>query len=341
MVASSAATYFNYSTSRYEITIPIQAVEAGDNGNAIIDAINQMHTTIVDLDGVTNKNAITGGKDEESDSDFRERILLALTGSVMGTIDGYNSLLYSQEVVIDVKTISSGDPLMVRDDGEGGCVDIWVKHGGTTEPHHLTFNYNASAPNTEIFEFQPVTSISLVEATNFGILTKDWHYRLVRDTGGNGYSHQGEDSIQMIDRGDIANGEQITVTYNWNRTIYDLQQIVESDQYKIITADVLIKQGIEKIVDIGCQIRIFSGHNFSTVSDDIKTAITNYINAFKLGDDAKQGDIIHTIYSADGVDDVIVPLTKLCLSGASGVGDILCEDNEFVSIGTITVEEVT
>lgn len=340
MLSTSASTYYNYSHSRYETIIPIQAEIAGASGNIALNGITQMHSSVVDIDGVTNAIAITGGKDQESDSDFRERILLAITGATMGTVDGYNSLLYGQDIVTDTQTIASGDDLMTRDNGDGGSVDIYVRHTGTTEPHNQVFNFNSTSPNLVIFSVQPVVSISLVVAASFGALTEGLHYRFVRDTSGIGYSNSAEDSIQMLANDDLADGEEITVTYNWNKTIYILQRLIEQEDNKIVTADVLIKQGIEKKVDITCEIRIFSGYLFATVSSKVQTVISTYITSLKLGDDLRQGDIIHAIYSVEGVDDVIVPLTKLSLEGLTGVADIITIDNEYVSVGTLSVEEV-
>lgn len=59
------------------MTIPIQAVEAGANGNVIAGSITAMDDEYDGIVSVTNPTATSGGIDEESDDDFYDRIKAA------------------------------------------------------------------------------------------------------------------------------------------------------------------------------------------------------------------------------------------------------------------------
>lgn len=339
ILANESPTYYNLATGRYEIEINVRAVEAGENGNVPVNSIKKIDSILSGVDGVINNTATSGGEDKETDSHFRERLLLAITGASYGTVDGYSSLLFTNSIVKDVEVIGAGHSLMIRDNNKGGCVDIWVIHIEAMEVHTFTFNFNASAPNVVAFPLQPIKNILLVSGASFGPLTDGLHYDFDKDESGTGRSYLlGEDKIQMLPNEDLTDGEKITVTYNWNKGIKTLQDFIDSDAYKIVTADQLVRQAKEKVVDLTFSIKLFSGYLFSTVSTQVKTVISSWLNTFILGQDLKQGDIINKAY-LDGVDDVIVPLTKLCLSGSVGVGNIMCLENEYIRPGEITVEE--
>ncbi len=57
-----------------EIDIPIQAVVAGKSSNVTNDKITIMRSPIKGITHITNKDAVTGGTEAESDDDLRQRI---------------------------------------------------------------------------------------------------------------------------------------------------------------------------------------------------------------------------------------------------------------------------
>ena len=62
------------------IDIAVQAVEAGTVGNVANDTITIMRSPIVGITNITNKEAITGGAEAESDDSLRQRIDDLLAG---------------------------------------------------------------------------------------------------------------------------------------------------------------------------------------------------------------------------------------------------------------------
>lgn len=59
------------------ITINVTAVEAGKTGNVAAGTISMMSSPMRGITNITNEEDTTGGTEEESDDDFRERILEA------------------------------------------------------------------------------------------------------------------------------------------------------------------------------------------------------------------------------------------------------------------------
>jgi Baseplate J-like protein len=104
-------------------------------------------------------------------------------------------------------------------------------------------------------------------------------------------------------------GEVLTITYNANPLVDIVQQAVNTSRH--ITADVLVKEVLETLVDFEISVVLVSGANPSTVKSDISTALSNEFDSLKLGQGVAQSDVISTIESVTNVKSVVVPLTKM------------------------------
>lgn len=129
VIPSVRSTYsFDASINRYYVDIQSSSVDAGEQLNTgygtVVRLGDGIHEAVI---GVTNPFSFTGGTDQEDDISLAFRVSLAITGSNIGTKDGYNSYILRQEDVADAKVVGAGDPLMERDNKEGGMVDIYVK----------------------------------------------------------------------------------------------------------------------------------------------------------------------------------------------------------------------
>ncbi len=93
--AEALATFEQYSIGT---TIPIQAIEGGRVGNVPADAIILMAQPITGIAYVTNSVAVTGGAPEETDDDFRERILEAVRGGISWTGCDADYVRWAKEV---------------------------------------------------------------------------------------------------------------------------------------------------------------------------------------------------------------------------------------------------
>jgi hypothetical protein len=121
---SLEATYFNINTGNWEINANVSAEQNGSIGNVGPYAINTVLTNIPMK--VFNANPTTGGFDQESNVDLAVRTINTFLGSGLGTKSGYLGLVTSQSYVLDAIIQGPGDPLMIRDNGFGGKVDIWI-----------------------------------------------------------------------------------------------------------------------------------------------------------------------------------------------------------------------
>lgn len=90
------------------VNAPIEAVVAGVDGNVNAETIDELPDPIDDLT-VLNNEATDNGSDEESDGDFRERILEAGQGGQVGTEAWFKLMAESVTGVHDAKVISNPD----------------------------------------------------------------------------------------------------------------------------------------------------------------------------------------------------------------------------------------
>lgn len=121
---SLEATYFNIQTGNWEVSANIACQQNGTIGNVGPYAINTIMTNSPMQ--VYNPNPTTGGFDQESNVNLAVRTINTFLGTGLGTKSGYLGLVTSQIYVLDAILQGPGDPMMIRDNGFGGKVDIWI-----------------------------------------------------------------------------------------------------------------------------------------------------------------------------------------------------------------------
>ncbi len=149
-----------------------------------------------------------------------------------------------------------------------------------------------------------------------------------------------------------GNSLQIDITYSYDKTINDLQTLIDDPSNKIITADVLVKEAIKVTIDIQADINLEPSFK-STPNTETQTvnsviqAVTQSINNVKMGTKLEKSDIVQIIHNVSGVDNVIlnsVTITRI-LNPVYGIAPVEVENttalaNEYLSAGTITINSV-
>lgn len=118
------ASYYDPTNTRYAITVPVRAVSAGSSGNVTTNQITR--GAPVGL-LVTNESPTFGGKDSESNQSLAARAFSAIASIDKGTRAGYERISRSLPGVEASFVVDAGSPYMIRDNGLGGKVDIWVR----------------------------------------------------------------------------------------------------------------------------------------------------------------------------------------------------------------------
>ena len=135
-------------------------------------------------------------------------------------------------------------------------------------------------------------------------------------------------------------GERVTVQYNINKLVGDVTVAIES--VRPITADILVKEAEELLVDVSGTLLINddSINSADTIVQDVTSVVVNLLNTFKLGSVIDYSDIISAAAGITGVDSVDISLFNI--SGETGRKSFIKSlDNQTISPGTVLFSAVT
>ncbi len=119
-----APSFYNPLTRRYEITLAIQATVAGIEGNLTSNQI--ISGAPVGL-RVVNSAPTFGGSSRETNQQLTARAMTYISSVDVGTKAGYERVARESAGVSGYQVIDADSPYMIRDNGLGGKVDIWVR----------------------------------------------------------------------------------------------------------------------------------------------------------------------------------------------------------------------
>jgi Uncharacterized homolog of phage Mu protein gp47 len=167
---------YDSTEGQYYVEVEASSVDTGSINNVGAKEITVLGEGLDSVTKVINPFAFSGGTDAESDTSLMLRVSMAITGSNIGTKDGYNSFILKQEGVIDAKVVGAGEPLMTRDNGEGGMVDIYVRAEKLAEAEYIfnvdysyiTHNQEKPAYSDIVLPKQPVVSIGSIVGKRSG-----------------------------------------------------------------------------------------------------------------------------------------------------------------------------
>lgn len=131
MSASRLTTYFNPATRRYQVTVPVQAIQVGPEGNVARGQVRRVVSGVTGL-SVINESDMAGGQGQESNLALATRAQNALASVDAGTERGYYQTASGVPGVLKVEVVPAGHDLMMRDMDasgvhRGGKVDVWVQ----------------------------------------------------------------------------------------------------------------------------------------------------------------------------------------------------------------------
>ncbi len=313
--------------------IPVEAEDAGITGNVGYGTIT-IPIDSVDVDGIINIVATSGGTDQESNEDYAGRLITAFKSRNIATTTGIEEFVLAQPNVIDVYVADVGNPVMVRDGGLGGKVDVYVQSESGYQGLITDENYTYTGVDYLLLK-QPALSITQVLVNNVAIPATD--YILIIDTGVFSNSTRSLNKLSIL--AGAVPGDDIKVSYTYNKLFNDIQDIIDSDAYHVAGIDVLIRGAIETFIDITGTIKIATGYVFTDIETSIINQLTSYIESSNIGSRIVYGDVINIVHDTAGVSDLL-PLSKLSRSTENTNSTIQLFGNEFPRAGTIKINQM-
>jgi uncharacterized phage protein gp47/JayE len=337
--AASADAFFNPGSGFYEFEVPIQAITPGASGNSAAGTIRTLQRQIPTIASVLNKSATSGGRDSETNTEYSRRIRLALLGTDKGTSGGLRRFGLNDSRVVDALVVQSGDPLLIREEQVAGAVDVYILGEEATvdqQPDVYT-GLDIAFRNEPLIFPSPVSQVS---GSIVGVLTEGVHYFIVRDAILDGSAEAR--NLLRWNRGAVglpSLGESLTIEYTYDKLIQDLQILLGKPENDVL-ANILFRFSTRVDTQLSAKVKAVAEANLSELEDNIRSAITSFVNTRGLGEALVPSDLDLVIRSVPGVDYVFIPFTTLAKLGEQGSETIVIDKNEYASItdSAITVE---
>jgi len=272
ILGSSLGSFFNASTRRYEVRAPVEALGAGSLFEVPPNRISRIQTNVEGIDGVVNRERISGSTEFESISRFGARIRAKFNGLALGSGDGLSQLIrqFDTSSINDVQMIFSSDTDNFRRRTRRSSWDIYLI-GSTTETAEVTYVGNASQRTFSL----PLAPVVEVISTRIGNVSTG--FRFLPDT-----TFQYRSSTQANDRVelDVIPGvnESVTITYVYDKLVRDTQDYVNRIGVELYRSDILIRKAIPIPIRVRVLIQILSSFDETDATAAAFSTISSFVN---------------------------------------------------------------
>lgn len=305
-------------------SVAIVAVVAGTAGNTDAETIKGF-SPITGVETFLNDTACTGGQDEETDAQFRDRIKAYLRSLPRGTpdalkfavlgvaVDGYGSIVAAE--VVEGVSSERGQVWIYVDDGNG-TIEVTDDNAGS--PETLV---TATGGELRLFtDHKPVKEGGSVAATFTwtpiatgvpGTLIEGDDYYLNYATGQLTLRPGG--SAGILTTG-LSVGDTVTGEYEWyTGLIAEAQKVVDGDPtdrtnypgYRAAGTQVFVIAPTVYQQLIVASVTVEDGYDVASVLEKASAAINRYINGLGINGDVVFSELVHQVQSVAGVYDVV------------------------------------
>lgn len=275
MLGDFAATYFNPSNNRYEISTTVQAVASGIEYNVPAFRITRIITSQIDFDGVSQPVAADGGSEPETSFDLATRTISQFKGINLGSSQGLveTARRFIPTGIADIRVIRPTDRLEFRRPTVKPSLDMCVS-GTDIQP--FTEEYLANGGEISItLTTSSATSVSSVSVN--GTALDDTNYSFILDsspeyTGSTRAKNRIEFLVPLL-----AN-DVVEVIGTRNNLIDSLQDLFSENEDAIFETDILVRSFVDLPIVVGVEVRIKNSPNFNAA--DTEQVVTSVISEY-------------------------------------------------------------
>lgn len=331
--SATASSYFNTTTGKYELSVPVIALIQGTQGRVGPNRITRPLRPLVNFDSVTNPLAITAnGTGSEDNTNLADRYNISVEGRQLSTPTGIEKYVLDNFPGVEgINTVYGNNPLLTRAATDAGAVDAFVIAPSTVQQTE-SFTFLGIGQLIPI-SFPPLVAVTTVQ---FGIntLVEGVDYAVVFDSSGISGSTRDQDGIKILASTTqvlTIGSSVLVVTYTYNSLVRDLQASEAQEDVHVFGRDLLYRAGAQINIVLNANVTVASGFNPTTVIGFVATAISAYINGLGLGSLVEQFEIETAAGSVSGVQNFAI--TRLTRSTTpSGISDLQMAGNEYPRI---------
>lgn len=303
------------------VDVAVECEQGGTIGNVQAHKITVITTPVNGINSVDNANAFTNGIDTETDDTFRNRIISTALGNDAGTEAALKKIALETAGVQSVfLALASGTTPASRGIGK---VDIYIKGQNLQSAIDLILYTGAT---TSRLVFQPATDITLVTGTKSGspyTFIEGTDYEMNIETDDRSIVYQ---VLKWLSGSRPDMDTLVTVNYTYDKLVRDVQLASEAKRW--VTMDLWIRRSTATPIDVTATVVVYPDFDATTVKNQVKTAITDYINGLGLGEPVQKADLVFVAKSISGVDNFTLTLPA---------NDISINGDHYASAGTITI----
>jgi len=349
-----AHNYYNANAGRYEITVQIMSTVAGSSGNTPSNTITKLSQSIPGIDSCTNRAPVTRGEDAGTINQRMQLVKQKYKGRSLANAPGIVRAV--QNFASSVTLVGSNDPLMLRTEGMGGAVDIYVKGRlieGYVDPVTVTadglLNVNMEVKYDETslrLHKQPV--LDVVVFIKNGITLDRSYYKLEKDIGILKNSTRAVDKIVLTpvgysQLGPFVAGDVLEVRYNYNLLLHNIESYLNIPENLYDNRDYLLIEKTQVSIHLYAKIKLYPGYDKAAVENVFGLNYADDLNVFS-GDYVELADIVGLLKNTAGVDNIDLSTIRIYTNDdrtKNASGDIPIFENEYPITGNIIFDTWT
>ncbi|MFA5132681.1 MAG: hypothetical protein WC444_05165 [Candidatus Paceibacterota bacterium] len=301
---SAVDSYFSFDRNRYEFNVLAQCDSIGSVGIVGSNLVNELITSVSQIDSVTNLRASYGNNlDSESDSGLQERIRLARVGRNKNVLNGIKKTMKDLGF-FDANVVRPGDTYSEKATG----IDTFVVDTSSEKAEDV-FVYDPSNVRY-YFTHRPILEVTSVVSEINGALVASQYSVTIDSDSPVRRSVDALDYIEFLPPVSLVPGSRITVVYNYASAIKNAQDIINLDNSKVLTSNVLVKRAYPLYLYLNAQLTLKANADGPTTRNKCKNALAQFMSTYILGQPLQESDLIVTLqlgygdYPIDTVDAV-------------------------------------
>lgn len=360
----------------YYIDSAIQSIDYGIDTNVESGTIIKLLSSVPTLVKVTNLQRTQFGRDDETDLEVITRVRNILSSRRTSVFTGFTNMLLTYPGILDVSIVMPGSTNQIR--YEKNAVDIYIISEERRQIkedifHTTNARYAWERIDDEInYDIYPVDFVGdysyfkLLSQPALEIISVEYSedngstwtaftsgdYELKNDsTSSWKNSVKGHDYVE-VNNTSLPDDSLTKITYYYDKTFKNLQNLLLNYDNTVIGADILIKKGTESAVDIYVEPTLFNGENIETVKANITTNLRRYFEggvdlngvqrySYKLGQTLDKSDVANVIIDTAGVDYIDLDTFEITIEGDSDWQRYSPSFANYLRLGTITFGTIT
>jgi len=294
MLGDFSDTYYNPTSNRYEITVPVQAVGPGTLYNVPPLRVGKILTAQLAFDGIQQNTRMSGGSEPESSFDLVNRVITQFKGINLGSIEGIAGMAkrFIPTGILDLKVIRPTDRLEFRRPTSGPALDLCLN------------GYDIQVFNEDYFAFggetlitlkeTSVTNVSGVSINGTSLDEDDWAF-LPDTTPEYRDSTRAKNKIEFLSP---LNPNDIVDIVGTKNTLLDRVQVLfVNNDLALFQTDVLVRAFVDLPIVVGVELRVKNSPNFNSTDTQnlLATIVADYIEPFEVPEELRADLLVENL----------------------------------------------